>query len=91
MDVMSQFMDVITTFKCKVCEFVCTKQTELFDHVKTEHLPSTSAKSSGTSLDVCSIKIIPINIQLDKLYIPTSNVSKCFGGSNELFKNTYIL
>ncbi|KAF6031323.1 hypothetical protein EB796_010367 [Bugula neritina] len=51
MDVMSQFMDVITTFKCKVCEFVCTKQTELFDHVKTEHLPSTSAKSSGTSLD----------------------------------------
>ena len=37
-DPMAQFMDVITTFKCKACDFVCHKQDVLMAHVKSVHL-----------------------------------------------------
>ena len=45
LDVMSQFMDVITTFKCKVCEFICYKQEDLVEHVKSAHLPQPTPPS----------------------------------------------
>lgn len=50
LDVMSEFMDIVTTFKCKGCEFICHKQEELMEHVKSEHM----AKTTGTSTDSSS-------------------------------------
>jgi hypothetical protein len=47
LDVMSQFMDIITTFKCKGCEFICHHQQDLMNHVKTAHLASATAVQSS--------------------------------------------
>ncbi|XP_067930601.1 uncharacterized protein [Watersipora subatra] len=51
MDVVSQFIDVITTFKCKACPFICYKQEDLVNHVKAKHLPSQHSNSSQPDLD----------------------------------------
>lgn len=49
--VMSQFMDVITTYKCKGCDFVCYKQEDLILHVKSEHLPHAVTDVPDQPLD----------------------------------------
>lgn len=43
-DDMAQFMDIITTFKCKGCDYVCYKQEDLVEHVRHVHLPHTSSQ-----------------------------------------------
>lgn len=54
LDPMAQFMDVITTFKCKGCDFVCYKQEVLVDHVRSVHLPQSTVtpQKAGQCLTV---------------------------------------
>lgn len=47
-DVMAQFMEMVTSFKCKACEYVCHKQEDLLDHVRSMHMTADATESSST-------------------------------------------
>lgn len=67
LNAMSQFMDIVTTFKCKACDFVCYNQDDLVEHVKDVHLPqqqiTQQARPNQAGFKNCNLNLHCVSIK----------------------------
>ncbi|GAB6030444.1 hypothetical protein CHUAL_007314 [Chamberlinius hualienensis] len=46
---LEEFVDVVTTYKCKFCEFNCAWKNGLMDHIRDTHIKNAAKLSDGSS------------------------------------------